>query len=78
LREQHEVAEIESRNRGISNKDRSMRRFALALVSMLAFVSAATCPAPADEPSNFAQITCVPELGYFSIRKILIMNLPHS
>src|SRR5262245_50821543 len=33
-------------------------------------------PARADEPWHFAQITCVPELGYFSIRRILIMNLP--
>lgn len=53
-----------------------MRRIALALVSILAFVSAATSPAQADALWNFAQITCVPELGYFSIRKILIMNLP--
>jgi hypothetical protein len=37
-----------------------------------------TVQAHADEPWFFAQITCAPELGYFSIRKILIMNLPHG
>jgi hypothetical protein len=78
LPEQHEVVEIELHHLGIGNRDKSMHRLALALVSMLAFISAITCPAQADEPWNFAQITCVPELGYFSIRKILIMNLPHK
>lgn len=55
-----------------------MRRFALILLSLLEFAFADSHPVRADEPWIFAQIACVPELGYFSIRKILIMNLPHK
>jgi hypothetical protein len=55
-----------------------MYRFALTLILIVGIVSAGTGRAQGDEPWNFAQITCMPELGYFSIRKILIMNLPHK
>ena len=55
-----------------------MRRFALTLILIVGIALTDTGQAQADEPWNFAQITCVPELGYFSIRKILIMNLPHK
>jgi hypothetical protein len=51
---------------------------ALALALLAGMTLANTDRARADEPWNFAQTTCVPELGYFSIRKILIMNLPHK
>jgi hypothetical protein len=54
------------------------RSFALILIVALGIASSSTVQAHADEPWFFAQITCVPELGYFSIRKILIMNLPHG
>jgi hypothetical protein len=30
----------------------------------------------ADEAWDFVQITCAPELGYFSIRRFFVMNLP--
>jgi hypothetical protein len=33
-------------------------------------------PAHADYPWMFAQVVCAPTLGYFSIRRITIMNLP--
>jgi len=55
-----------------------MHRIALTLVLLVGIASTGTGQARADEPWNFVQITCVPELGYFSIRKILIMNLPHK
>jgi hypothetical protein len=45
---------------------------------LLCIASTGIAQAHADEPWFFAQITCAPELGYFSIRKILIMNLPHG
>jgi hypothetical protein len=55
-----------------------MRHFALTLMSLLGIAAAGIAQAHADEPWFFAQITCARELGYFSIRKILIMNLPHG
>ena len=55
-----------------------MRYFALTLMSLVGIASVGIAQAHADEPWFFAQITCAPELGYFSIRKILIMNLPHG
>ena len=54
------------------------KSFALILVSAVGIALSWTDQAHADEPWFFAQITCAPELGYFSIRKILIMNLPHG
>jgi hypothetical protein len=49
-----------------------------SVVSILSvFLAGALCfPARADFPWMFAQVACVPKLGYFSIRKITIMNLP--
>jgi hypothetical protein len=54
------------------------KRFALILIAVMGTALSWTVQAHADEPWFFAQITCAPELGYFSIRKILIMNLPHG
>ena len=48
-----------------------------SVLSML--VTIALCsPAHADYPWMFAQMVCAPTLGYFSIRRITIMNLPHK
>jgi hypothetical protein len=55
-----------------------MRHFALMLMSLVGIASVGIAQAHADEPWFFAQITCAPELGYFSLRKILVMNLPHG
>jgi hypothetical protein len=53
-----------------------MRAWIAGLVTSLS-VAVSTCgPARADEPWMFAQVTCAPTLGYFSIRLITIMNLP--
>jgi hypothetical protein len=62
----------------MAERDKSMDRFALTLVLIVGIASTDIGRAQGDEPWNFAQFTCVPELGYFSIRKILIMNLPHK
>jgi hypothetical protein len=52
-------------------------RIVATLVSL--FVSLAFChPAHADYPWMFVQIVCAPTLGYFSIRRITIMNLPNK
>jgi len=47
---------------------------------VLGFLAIATAPSPAkaDELYKFAQISCVPRLHYFSIRRISIYNLPFS
>jgi hypothetical protein len=43
------------------------------------FATVGLCyPAHADYPWMFAQIVCAPTLGYFSIRRITIMNLPEK
>jgi hypothetical protein len=39
-------------------------------------IAHASRAARADEPRSFVQITCAPELGYFSIRRFTIMNVP--
>ena len=45
--------------------------------ALLMLVPIALCsPAYADYPWMFAQTVCAPSLGYFSIRRITIMNLP--
>jgi hypothetical protein len=54
------------------------KNFALVLIAVVGIVSSCAVQARADEPWFFTQLTCAPELGYFSIRKILIMNLPHG
>ena len=46
-----------------------------SLLSMLATIALCS-PAHADYPYMFAQVVCAPTLGYFSIRRITIMNLP--
>jgi hypothetical protein len=47
------------------------------LLSLL--VTAGLCdPAHADYPWSFVHIVCAPTLGYFSIRRITIMNLPEK
>lgn len=56
----------------------SMHRFVLMLISLLGLAFAGAGPARADSPWIFAQISCIPELGYFSIRTILIMNLTYK
>jgi hypothetical protein len=53
-----------------------MRQFALVLSLLTGMVLASPGRANADWPWHFARITCVPELGYFSIRKLVILNLP--
>jgi hypothetical protein len=43
------------------------------------FLTVTFCfPAHADFPWMFAQVVCAPTLGYFSIRRITIMNLPEK
>jgi hypothetical protein len=52
-------------------------RTVATLISL--FVTLALCyPAHADYPWMFVQIVCAPTLGYFSIRRITIMNLPNK
>ena len=52
-------------------------RIVASILSMLATM-AQSFPAHADYPWMFAQMVCAPTLGYFSIRRITIMNLPHK
>jgi len=47
------------------------------LVSLLLISSSSVDSAHADEAWSFVQITCAPELGYFSIRRFFVMDLPH-
>jgi hypothetical protein len=47
------------------------------LAALLLVFSSAFHPAHADEAWSFVQITCAPELGYFSIRRFFVMDLPH-
>ena len=52
-------------------------RIVATLISL--FVTFALCyPANADYPWMFVQIVCAPTLGYFSIRRITIMNIPNK
>lgn len=51
-------------------------RCVLAL-SLLLIIWANT-PAEADELWGFVQITCTPELGYFSIRRFFVLDPPHK
>jgi hypothetical protein len=51
---------------------------ARAALCALGVSLAAAQPAHADEPWGFVQITCAPELGYFAIRRFVIMNVPHK
>jgi hypothetical protein len=51
-------------------------RILAAIVSVSAVVTPGF-PAHADYPWMFAQVVCAPTLGYFSIRRITIMNLPN-
>jgi hypothetical protein len=55
-----------------------MRSRIVASVLSMLFTVALCFPAHADYPFMFAQITCAPALGYFSIRRITIMNLPNK
>jgi hypothetical protein len=55
-----------------------MRSRIVASVLSTLFAVALCFPAHADTPYMFAQLTCAPSLGYFSIRRITIMNLPHK
>lgn len=55
---------------------RSSRR--CLLISLLLLGLGAMSSAHADEPWYFAHITCVPELGYFSIRRFFVMDLPNK
>jgi hypothetical protein len=50
-------------------------RIVASVLSMLAAM-VLCLPAHADYPWMFAQMVCAPTLGYFSIRRITIMNLP--
>jgi hypothetical protein len=53
-----------------------MRFLACWFSASLTVAMAASTPARADFPWMFAQITCAPILGYFSIRRITVWNLP--
>jgi hypothetical protein len=53
-----------------------MRMRGLVLTLSMLGTMAPSFPVHADEPWMFAQIVCAPTLGYFSIRRITIMNLP--
>jgi hypothetical protein len=55
-----------------------MRSRIVASVLSLSVTLALCFPAHADYPSMFAQVVCAPTLGYFSIRRITIMNLPNK
>lgn len=48
------------------------------LASLLLLAIEAIHPAHADEAWGFAQITCAPELGYFSIRRFFVIDPPHK
>jgi hypothetical protein len=56
---------------------RSTRGTLSPLIGALLLVTAATpTPAFADEPHYFLEITCIPQLHYFSARRVRICNLP--
>ncbi|SRR5579871_3736906 len=55
-----------------------MRSWIIGSAVSLSVAIAVCVPARADYPWMFAQITCAPTLGYFSIRRITIMNLPNK
>jgi hypothetical protein len=55
-----------------------MRSRIVASVLSMLLTAALGVPAHADFPFMFAQVVCAPALGYFSIRRITIMNLPHK
>ena len=52
----------------------------LAISIAVGFVAVIDLPAVAvgDELYGFVQIACVPEIGYFSIRKFQVYNLPNK
>jgi hypothetical protein len=59
------------------NVSDSLRRFSLLLVVLLLYAGYPSIhTAHADDLYYFAQVTCAPELGYFSIRRFLILDLP--
>jgi hypothetical protein len=47
------------------------------LASLLLVFSSAFHSSHANEAWSFVQITCAPELGYFSIRRFFVMDLPN-
>jgi hypothetical protein len=59
-------------------RHRPLRALACAAGLSAASAISGSRPALADEPWGFVQITCVPELGYFSIRRFVVMNLPRK
>jgi hypothetical protein len=54
-----------------------MRAAIVGSVIALSVAIGVCAPARADYPWMFAQVTCVPTLGYFAIRRTTIMNLPN-
>ncbi|HTZ80907.1 MAG TPA: hypothetical protein VMC10_23545 [Stellaceae bacterium] len=48
------------------------------LIAALALASGMPKAARADEFYGFVQSTCAPEIGYFSIRRFQLVNLPHG
>jgi hypothetical protein len=53
-----------------------MRQWIVGSVVSLSVAIGFCVSARADYPFMFAQVTCAPTLGYFSIRRMTIMNLP--
>jgi hypothetical protein len=61
-----------------TNSLSALRHFRFTLFAVLSLTIALSVrPLRADEAWSFVQITCAPELGYFSIRRFFVMDLPH-
>jgi hypothetical protein len=52
----------------------SVRTALIILAAVLGFLPAAS----ADEVWGFVRVTCAPELGFFSIQRFAMTNLPHG
>lgn len=57
---------------------RAARRTLIAGLSGLLVLGLGLGSAEADEIYGFVQSTCAPEIGYFSIRRFQLINLPHD
>lgn len=56
----------------------ALRRLRFGFLAVLSLTMALSIrPLRADEMRGFVRIACAPELGYFSIRRVLIMDLLH-
>jgi hypothetical protein len=61
-----------------TNSMSALRRLRFGFLAVLSLTMALSVrPLRADEAWSFVQITCAPELGYFSIRRFFVMDLPN-